>query len=95
MKVIENQVSAWFLLKYEDEYYIDVNCSSGFVSFSAVVKLNGSEKANYNSYGTVYIESLAEAISNKSQYDHPRNIKDEGFLDQIHEAIMRWKQEQT
>ncbi|WP_295891566.1 hypothetical protein [uncultured Vibrio sp.] len=95
MEVIENKTSTWFLLKHQGEYYIDVDCNSGFMNFSAVVKLNSSEKVNYNSYGTVYIESLAEAISNKSQYDHPRNIKDKGFLNQIYETILQWQQKQT
>ncbi|MER2498860.1 hypothetical protein ABS858_22520 [Vibrio neptunius] len=94
MKVIESKPLAWFLLKREDEYYIDVHCSNGFVSFSAVVQLNNTEKATYRTHGIAFIESLGEAIANKSQYNHPRNIKDQALLNLVYEAIRQWKHEQ-
>ncbi|MCC2525736.1 hypothetical protein [Vibrio coralliilyticus] len=95
MEVIESKHLEWFLLKHEDEYYIDVYCSSGFASFSAVVQLNTSEKASYCAHGVIFIESLAEAITSKAQYNHPRNIKEQGLLSLVHESIKVWKKDKT
>ncbi|WP_125562054.1 hypothetical protein [Pseudoalteromonas rubra] len=95
MEVIEIKPSEWFLLKHEDEYYIDVYCHSGFFSFSAVVQLNASEKANYCAHGVIFIESLAEAIAGTAEYNHPRNIKEQGLLGLVTESIKVWRQDKT
>jgi len=95
MEVVAHRSSAWFLLQQDCKYYIDVNCESGFVSFSALVQLNSSEKMHYESQGIRFIENLAEVIAGKAQISHPRNIKDKELLDMAHESIMEWKSDQT
>lgn len=94
MNVVEHSPAAWFLLEQCDKYYIDVNCNSGFMSFSVLVQLNESEKINYKNQGSKFINSLAEVIAEKSEFNHPRNIKDKELLNAVHESIMSWKREQ-
>ncbi|RBO82657.1 hypothetical protein [Marinomonas aquiplantarum] len=95
MNVVEHSPAAWFLLEQDDEYYIDVNCSSGLVGFSVLVQLNGSEKTNYKNQGVEFINGLAEVIADKAELNHPRNIKNNELLNIVHESIMSWKQLQT
>lgn len=95
MNVVEHSPSAWFLLEQDDEYYIDVNCNSGFMGFSVLVQLNGSEKMNYKNQGVEFIKGLAEVIADKAELNHPRNIKNKELLDTVHESIMSWKQVKT
>ena len=95
MNVVEHSPAAWFLLEQDDEYYIDVNCSSGLMGFSVLVQLNGSEKTNYKNQGVEFINGLAEVIANKAELNHPRNIKNKELLNIVDESIMSWKQLQT
>ena len=95
MKVIEHKPLEWFLLQQGDDYYIDVNCSRSFVGFSVSVQLNSSEKMHYKNQGFSFIDSLGEAIAQKSEINHPRNIDNKELLDTIHEAIMEWNKNQT
>lgn len=91
MNVVEHSPAAWFLLEQDDEYYIDVNCNSGFMGFSVLVQLNGSEKMNYKNQGIEFINGLAEVIADKAELNHPRNIKNKELLSIVHESIMSWK----
>jgi hypothetical protein len=95
VNVVEHSPAAWFLLEQDDEYYIDVNCSSGLMGFSVLVQLNGSEKTNYKNQGVEFINGLAEVIANKAELNHPRNIKNKELLNIVDESIMSWKQLQT
>jgi len=91
MNVVEHQPYGYFLLEEAGEYYIEVNCEKGVISFSVLVQLNSSEKMHYLQQREKYLVSLATSMSNKADFSHPRNIKDKVFLDKSHKAIMAWK----
>jgi hypothetical protein len=90
MNVADSQPQGYFLLEEGGEYYIDVNCEKGFMSFSVLVKLNPSEKMNYLKQGSQYLIGLAKVISETADLNHPRNIKDKSILDESHETVMEW-----
>lgn len=95
MKVIEFKPLAWFLVENDGELYIDVNCQSGFSGFSVVVQLNASEKMHYKNRGIRFIENLGSVIAEKSDYNHPRNIKDKSLIDEVYKAILAWYESHT
>jgi hypothetical protein len=90
MNVVDSQPQGYFLLEESGEYYIDVNCEKGFMSFSVLVMLNPSEKMNYLKQGSQYLIGLAKVISETADLNHPRNIKDKSILDESHESVMEW-----
>lgn len=90
MKVIEHQPAHWFFLKSDDGYYLYVNCSRSFVGFSVAILLAEEEVKHYNRDGKQYIQDLANQVSNKSDPNHPRNIRDDSILKNIRDSIKEW-----
>lgn len=97
MKVIDHSPRFWFLLREDDNYFLDVSCSSSFVGYDFTIQLNDKEKENYSNGGSAYIAQLAKDI----QYSSPGSIDsksefrdrrvDQENKEKVRDAIMRWK----
>lgn len=62
MQVIDHEPHAWFLLRDDAGYVLDVNCSQSFVGFSATLRLAPDEAARIEAQGRQAIDALARAI---------------------------------
>lgn len=62
MEIIDFEAQFWFLLKQENEYFIDVNCSSSFIGYGRFIKLNDGEIRNYLEKGKVFVTEFANDI---------------------------------
>jgi len=62
MEVIEHEPKAWFLIKDENNFFIDVNCNYSFVGFARLIELNENRIAEYLKYGKTYLNELSNNI---------------------------------
>ena len=92
MKVIEHQRNNFFLLKADNSYFLDVFCSRSFASFTITIQLNESERTQYETQGSAYIEKLATTVNNQQDTYFKRRV-DSATERQIHFAIMGWNNE--
>ncbi|MGA4081093.1 hypothetical protein ACI2VA_04250 [Ralstonia nicotianae] len=67
MEVLDYGPQAWYLLRDEQELYLDVNCNHSFVGYSFTMQLNREEAAKYQRHGRAYLDQLAQAV----QYSAP------------------------
>lgn len=90
MKVIQNKPKAWFFLKHNNDFYINVNCNISVFGFSMLVKLNDEELNRFIEKGYTYIDSLANQIQNSSQSKY-KSRQTLGKIGQLsHEAILKF-----
>jgi hypothetical protein len=62
MEVIDFEAQSWFLLKAENDYFLDVNCNYSAFGFSRLIKLTPFEKKEFNSKGRTSITTLANDV---------------------------------
>ena len=62
MEVVEHEPNAWFLLKEDQTYFLDVNCSSSAVGFGILIQLTDDECREYLGIGRIYIQYLAARV---------------------------------
>lgn len=90
MEVIEHKKGTWFFLRKGESFFLDVNCTYSFSSFSVLIELNESETRQYLELGIDFIEELAEDVSNRAMKDYgKRNIQGE-IQKLVHAAIMKY-----
>lgn len=66
MTVIEHQKGAWFLVSNGTDYFLDVNCTHRFASFSFLLKLEPQELHQFKIAGINFIHLLAEEIQDEA-----------------------------
>ena len=97
LKVLAHSPAFWFLVAEDDRLFLDVNCSSGHVSYDVLIELNRAEAAQYSTLGQNYLDTLAQAIhfsgtgslGSNSIYQS-RNVAAD-YRDAVTRAIDLWK----
>lgn len=88
MHVIDHDPGFWFLVKNNEEFFMDVNCNHSFVGYTVLIQFNDEEKKQYQEKGREYLKQLANAIqySGLTKYQD-RKINGE-HEQQVYNAIM-------
>ena len=93
MQVVDHEPHAWFLLRDDLGYVLDVNCNQSAVGFSVVVRLTAEETRLLELRGRTAADNLARAIQDAPRAYMPRHQGPE--LDAATmEAIARWQSDQ-
>ena len=91
MEVIDFEDRAWFLLKDDDNYFLDVNCSNSAFGFSLLICLEGEELNYFQKYGHDYIEKLAKEIAYHSNSKYSNRDMSQDYKTIVSEVIKSWK----
>jgi len=62
MEVIDFEPQFWFLLRKDNDYFIDVNCSYSFVGYGRFIQLDASELKEYKKRGKPFLNDFANDI---------------------------------
>jgi hypothetical protein len=93
MQVLLHAPAAWYLLKKDEAYYLDVACAQSAAGFNLFIALSEDEYTEYHALGRVYLDYLAARINHWSPQYAPRNVQ--GLLaKEAHAAIMAWRHAQ-
>ncbi len=95
MQVMDHEPQAWYLLKFEHQLLLDVNCNHGPVGYSVLIRLNPDEQADYSLHGHHYLNQLAEQVQNTGpgQTYQLRDVSTK-YAQATLEAIKQWQSEQ-
>lgn len=96
MTVIDHEPARWFLVRDNDRFYLDVNCSQSAVSYSFLLELNEGEINTYATEGHAFLSDLADKINNSafgsalktSPYRERHTHSETG--EQVNAAISAW-----
>ena len=67
IEVVDLEHYTWILLRNSEELLLDVNCNHSAFGYSFLMKLNSSERADYENKGREFLTELAGRI----QYSAP------------------------
>jgi hypothetical protein len=89
MEVVSYGPSFYFLIKDDENYYLDVNCTVRFAGFCMTFELNEEEIALYKKRGESFINELAEKVNRLSNTYQARQLGEEKEK-KVNDAIMEW-----
>jgi hypothetical protein len=96
LKVIDFSPWEWYLLSWETEFILEVDCSRSFLGISITIQLTPSETARYIESGKSFIVELARRV-NISSMQKESKIFDRGVSrelnDLVTESIVKFNKE--